>query len=773
MVVSLETPRHGISASKTPATFARATRRRGFDAKAGKENASAANPAAAPAAKFETAPHQRRSLRPQVLPRHRAIATVNGMTDAATEISPGVDACASTRRTLFWPLVTLVVLVALAYVRVYSAGFVWDDDSHVTANPCIVGPLGLKEVWTSASANYFPLVLTNFWIQHALYGLNPAGYHLVNVACHALAAVLLYVVLRRLSIPGAWLGAALWALHPVEVESAAWISELKNTQSAVFFLVSILCYLRWRQGGTASERALGYTSLLAGAVAALLSKASTVMLPVALLLCAWWQEKRWRWKRIWELLPVFALSALTAAWTVWEQKYHSFALGREWDLSLPQRAAIAGKAVWFYLGKLLWPTSLAFTYPRWQPSVAALDFLPLAGAIAGLGMLLWQHRTRTRGVFFAAAYFVALLFPVLGFFNVYYFRYSFVADHFQYLASIGPLAGIAAGGTVLAQRGSARLRMTLTGVAAAVVLMLAWLSYQSGRRFADSETLWRATCAVNPRCWLGDVILGNRATEEGRLDDAARLERRALEIEPRSFEAHYNLGLVFVKQGNPAAAIAEYQRALQIKPAYPEAEHNLGVAYATADRPGDAIRHYERALAMKPREPETHLMLGLALALTGRGEEALGHYATALQLRPRYPEAEYAWGRTLEDLGHHRDAIDHYQAALRLTPNYTDARLHVAATYMRLREYSSALEQYSLAVQFNPDDPELRCALAGALLETGQFSQALEQFQKAVQLDPAYAPAHHGLAVALRKLGRYAESGAESTKAHRLRPDLY
>jgi len=348
----------------------------------------------------------------------------------------------SFRRFPWLPALLLAAAVAGAYVPSLGGGFLWDDDLHITANPTIVGPLGLQEIWTSARANYFPLVLTNFWVQHALWGLEPLGYRIVTLACHVVAAVLLWRVLLRLRAPGAWLGAAIWALHPVQVESVAWICELKNTQSAVFFLLSAWAWLRWVEADGGGSRAGHWYGLaLAAAALAILSKPSTVMLPVALGLGAWWLRGRPAWRDAARLVPFFALSGLAAGWTIWEQKFNSGAIGPEWSQTLPERIAIAGRVVWFYLGKLAWPEPLMFIYPRWEIAVRPLAFAAALGVAAGLGALLWRCRDgRLRADALAGLFFVALLFPVLGFFNVYFFRYSFVGDHFQYLAAMGPAA---------------------------------------------------------------------------------------------------------------------------------------------------------------------------------------------------------------------------------------------------------------------------------------------------------------------------------------------
>src|SRR6266403_5330578 len=347
-------------------------------------------------------------------------------------------------RSWFWVLF-LVALVFLAYTQVSGAGFIWDDESHLTQNPCIIGPLGLKEIWTSTQAVYYPLVLTTSWALHKFVGSNPLPYHILNVVMHAGSAVLLWRVLRQLDVRGAWLGAALWALHPVMVQSVAWVTELKNTQSCLFYLLSIFCFLSWEEHSqtwkSPIKSALLFSLSLVCFVLATLSKPSVVMLPIVLALCVWWRRGRIGWRDGVPIAPFLLISAFASAWTIWEQKFHASAVGPEWAQTWPERLIIAGRAIWFYLGKLVWPHPLIFIYPRWEIySWQWMAYLPLLAATVGL-IVLWSLPGKTgRALSFAASYYVVSLFPVLGFFSVYFFRYSFVSDHFQYLASMGPLA---------------------------------------------------------------------------------------------------------------------------------------------------------------------------------------------------------------------------------------------------------------------------------------------------------------------------------------------
>lgn len=666
-------------------------------------------------------------------------------------------------------LLTLAVLVA--YVGVWKAGFVWDDDQHVTANPRIIGPQGLAEIWTSASANYFPLVLTNFFVLHALFGLNPLAYHLMTLALHVVSAVLLARVLKRLGVPGAWFGAALWALHPVAVESVAWISELKNTQSAAFFLAAVLFYLRWLDAPDSGSRRRLYAVWIACGIAAMLSKPSAVMLPVALILCRQWMRREQPWRGLLPVAPLFAFAAVASGWTIWEQKYHSYALGPEWDLSLAKRAGIAGKAFWFYLGKLVWPDPLIFVYPRWAPGVTVGGLLSFAAMIL-LGAFTWYQRNSRPWVWLTFGYFAALLFPILGFFDVYYFRYSFVADHFQYLASMAPLALIGAGATLLLRRMDLPRRTVVYGGPVVILALLAALTHRHVGTFRDSLTLWQATDAANPRCWIARSILGNRAREEGRLDEALRLQSSAVQLNPLAHEPHYNLGLVLVQLGRTEEGIASYKRALQVRPTFAEAEHNWGVALANIGRPAEAVPHYQRAIELNPWQPQTHFLLGVALTLTDRGADALPHYEKALQLKPDLPNVQFAWARTLETLGRDRDALPHFEAELRINPRSSDALAHLAEARFRTGDAAGAIAALEAARAVAPGNANVQADLGVAYLQAGNAMAAIERLEEAVRIEPRFAVAHYNLAIALKAVGRRDESSRHAAEARRLDPRL-
>ncbi|MDM7913692.1 MAG: O-GlcNAc transferase, partial [Candidatus Eisenbacteria bacterium] len=362
-------------------------------------------------------------------------------------------------------LIGLIVAgTLLAYAPAMRAGFLWDDDDHVTENVALRSLGGLARIWLEpgATPQYYPLVHTSFWIEYHLWGTSPLGYHLVNVLLHVTVALLFGLALSRLSVPGAWWAAAFFALHPVHVETVAWITERKNLLSALFYLLALLAWLRGHPigenkplagGGTASSSAHPGSWILAFVffLASLLTKTVTASFPVAILLLHWWKEGRIGRRLLASLAPFFVAGFLLGLQTVSIERRIVGAQGEEWNLSPLARTAIAGRALWFYLAKLIAPVRLSFIYPRWDVEslrwIATLAPLAFAATIAAL----WFLRRRIgRGPLVACLFFAGTLFPALGFFDVYPFRYSFVADHFQYHASLGAIAFAAAALTLLA-----------------------------------------------------------------------------------------------------------------------------------------------------------------------------------------------------------------------------------------------------------------------------------------------------------------------------------
>ena len=632
----------------------------------------------------------------------------------------------SERRAWLWGLL-LIAFVFIAYAQVFHAGFIWDDESHLTRNPCIVGPLGLKEIWTSTQAVYYPLVLTTFWALHKFVGLNPLPYHILNVLMHAGSAVLLWRVLRQLGVRGAWLGAALWALHPVMVQSVAWVTELKNTQSCLFYLLSSYCFLNWEKQSQITQTRRVEVSLMFGLsllcfVLATLSKPSVVMLPCVLALCVWWRRRRIQWRDAVALASFVAISALASAWTIWEQKFHARAVGPDWAQNWPERLIIAGRAIWFYLAKLFWPHPLIFIYPRWQLQPSQFTaYLPLLLALMGLIALWFLPGKAGRAVFFAGAYYVMSLFPVLGCFSIYFFRYSFVSDHFQYLASMGPLALVAAAGSEgfnrlgVAEslgRGLAFLRV---GLCTVVLLLLGILTWQQAAVYHDLITLYTTTLAQNSGCWMAHYNLGIALRDRGETDQAITHYRQAIVLRPGYAEAHYNLGRLLAEKGEFNGAVDHYEVALAINPDDPEAHNNLGATFVQQGRIDDAIGHYQKALAIQPDYAEASCNLADALLSKADIDGAIIHYLTCVAALPNQPDAQYNLASALLRKGRIDEAIVHYEKVLELLPENANARVNLGSAFLAKHRLGDAITEYKEALRLAPENVAAQSNLAWLL----------------------------------------------------------
>jgi Flp pilus assembly protein TadD len=661
-------------------------------------------------------------------------------------------------------LIALVLAVGLAYSPVWDAGFIWDDDAHVTTNPVIIGPLGLKEIWTSAKANYFPLTMTSFWTQHALWGLNPLPYHLVGVALQAACAVMLYLVLRRLRVRGALLGAALWGLHPVQVESVAWISELKNTQSAFFFLIAVWFFLRWLDREPVRANWRDYGVALLCAVLAMLSKTSTVMLPVVLGL-VWWWRKEWRWRNVIWLGPFLLVSLAASGWTIWEQKVNSMASGPDWHQSLPERFVLAGKVVWFYLGKLAWPDPLIFIYPRWKlDATAPAAWIPLGALVVATAVLVWWRNGWARPWFFAGAFFAISLFPVMGFFDVFYFRYSFVADHFQHLASMGPLALAGAGivevlGGRLAPLGAARWAAAMTLVAA-----LGAQSRQQCALYRNSHELWRATAELNPHAWIARVNLGVELVAAGRAEEAVRHYRAALEQRPGAAEIQANLGAAYLHLDRAGEAVPVLEAAVRTLPRLAEAHNSLGLAYAKLGAVGAAERSYREAIRLQPGFPAALFNLASLLAAQQRAAEAIA-LLEAAQRGPGDATVRNQVQRKLVEVlvvtGQHQAVVAPAEAVLRTAPADAHIRQALAGAYFQLGRFAEAAAHYAELLRQQPAAGATHQNLASAYLQLGRHDEAVRHYLEALRLSPSAPDIRANLAIALARQGRLEEARAQ------------
>ena len=761
----------------------------------------------------------------------RSLSTSSRKLPARSEAAQTATEKASLPRVLLAAAMLLAVTL-LVYWPALSGGLLWDDEAHVT-RPDLRSLAGLGRIWfeVHATQQYYPVLHSLFWLEHRLWGDATVGYHLVNLALHLAAAGLFGFLLKRLGVRGAWLAASLFALHPVAVESVAWISEQKNTLSTVFYLAAALAYLRFDEG---RER-LWYGVASGLFVAALLSKSVTASLPAALLVLFWWRRGGLTARRdVLPLIPWFAAAMAAGLFTSWVERGLG-AHGEEYSWTLVQRCLLAGRAIWFYAGKLLWPSGLTFIYPRFELDPSDLTgYAYPALAVTALATL-WWFRKRSRAPLAATLLYVGTLFPALGFVNVYPFRYTFVADHFQYLASLAMFALV---GACLTQWSAPWQRSVRLGLGCLVLGVLATLTALQSRTYRDAETLYRVTLERNPACWLASNNLAGLLQDQGRTAEAIALFEDALRLRPKSAEIHANLAGSLRSAGRTAEAISHYREAIRLDPGVEnaasnlanllrsegqseeaiallkealrlapsaEAENNLGAALADDGRWLESITHYRAAIELRPGFAEAESNLGVALAALGRPEEALAHYELALLARSDYAAAEANLGYALLDLRRPADAIPHFERALaldsqearaanglgvallttgrpgeavapldlalRLRPDYSRAIVSLAEALLQTGRSEDAIARLETWVGAWPEAPEPLQMLATALAKVGRCSDAIQRFEQGVRLQPENPAAHFNLGLALLNCGRQHEGLAKMQDVLRLEPN--
>ncbi len=492
----------------------------------------------------------------------------------------------SRTRTTTWATILVVVPVLLAYLPALRGGWIWDDDSYVTENVHVLAADGLSAIWTlghqaqsgawvSNTPQYYPLVFTSFWVEHALFGLQPNVFHLTNVLLHLVNVWLVWKLLTRLGMPGAGIAAALFALSPMHVESVAWVTERKNVMSAAFYLLAFLAYLRFDD----ERRARWWTAAFLAFVAALLSKSVTATLPIVIATAIFWRRRRLGWRDIAPLIPFLALGVLAGWFTAWLEQVKVGATGSEFAHSGAERWLFVAPRAWWHYAETTWfPYPTMFVYPRWDPSVAtALRWIAPVGIVALVAVLFaWKQRLGWAPILFVFASAITLA-PALGFVPVYPHRYSWVADHFAYLGSIPLLALL-----VLAARfagrfipSAAQARIAIF-VSAIVLATWAALVHRAARNFAGSRVLWEATLVENPTASLALVSLGIELMKSPTRTPADVARAKALfEAGARDpnlrDQAHTNLGHWHLLHADPASALRHFRAALEADPTHARA----------------------------------------------------------------------------------------------------------------------------------------------------------------------------------------------------------
>jgi Flp pilus assembly protein TadD len=646
------------------------------------------------------------------------------------------------RHPLIWAGI-IVGLTIVAYLPALHGSFVWDDDTWTTKiSDLFQNVSGLRIIWFQPTAvdQYYPLTTTTFWLDYQLWKFWTFPYHLENVLWHALAALLFWKLLLRLKLPAAWLAAALFALHPIMVESVAWICERKNVLSLVPYLGALLAYDRFApfvnqdkqsepaikteaQGFSQQSRPRNawryYWLAWVLFLAALLTKTTTFSLPAVILLLIWWQRGRLQWRMdVLPTLPFFVLSLGLCTVTHWMETNHVGAGGADFVFSWPQRCLIAGHIFWFYLGKLIWPTNLCFVYPRWQPDSGMWwEWFYPAMAIATLATIWCLRKRIGRGPITALLFYLGTLFPVLGFMNVYYMRYSFVCDHWVYIPSLGFLAMLA----VLVARTAEKMRSRTLIYGFTIILLpvLGLMTWQRAHVYRNLDTLWRDTLAKNPNCWMAHHNLGSDLFEQGQVDEALKHFRIAVALYPGGD----------VQQGDLGMALME-------KKFYPE-----------------ALQHLKTALAINPKLFPAHNNLALALADMGELDQSVAHFRKALELQPNALGTLMNLASVLGQQGKNVEAIACYRQAVAHFPTQVKTWRRLIAALQANGQNTEAILTCKLAVLSVPGNVDLLLDLGNALFAQTDYVDAAAVYRNALMIDPTNAGLHYNLKMALDMQG--------------------
>jgi tetratricopeptide (TPR) repeat protein len=654
----------------------------------------------------------------------------------------------------------LIAVVALvAYFPSINGGFIWDDYLLLVDNPLVKASNGLHQIWCTAQAiDYWPATNTSFWIEWRMWGMNSTGYHVTNLVLHVAESLLIWIILRKLSVPGALLAALIFAVHPVNVESVAWIAQRKNTMAMLFFLLSILWYVKFvelarrptfgrcplaAKPSAVHHPLLSFSSFilhpssfhfwywlsLAAFLLAMLGKGSVAMLPVLLLGIIWWLRPL-TWRDLVRTAPFFVVALILAVVNVEFQTHATEKVVRA--IGFTERLLGAGGVVWFYLYKAILPIDLAFVYHQWHISAGTIRWwLPLLAALA-LTAVLWRFRKSwSRDVLFAWGFFCVALAPVMGFTDAAFMQYSLVADRYQHIAIIGLIALASAVWSAWLRNARGGMHTAAITVAVAAVGALIFLTLRQNALYRDAMTLYVATLEKNPDCVM----------------------------------AQFNYANALSKTDRPQDAIGHYKQAIRLKPDFVMAHYNLGNALINTGRPQDAIEHFQEFLRLRPGHAEVHNSLGNALRQLGRAQEAIEQYEKALQLDPTLYMAHFNLGNILLQERRPQEAIEHFQQVLRMQPENFEAYANLGIAMAQTDRLPEAVENFRLALRQNPNDPETHRNLGNALMLTGRPYEAIEHFKQALRIKPDYAGAYYLMAMAYANINQNTEAITAAQKA--------
>jgi tetratricopeptide (TPR) repeat protein len=623
----------------------------------------------------------------------------------------------------WWIYVALFLAILAAYGQVYAFQFVnYDDPDYVTENLHVRAGLSTSGVeWAFQSteyANWLPLTWLSHMLDVELYGLESGRHHLTNVTLHAITTLLLFALLLKITRdrwPSAFV-ALIFGLHPLHVESVAWIAERKDVLCGLFFILTLWAYVLYVE----RPGALRYAAVLIAFACGIMAKPMIVTLPFVVLLLDVWPLRRFSRKAVVEKIPLFALSAASAVIAYIAQQ-HSGAVSTLSEIPFGLRIENATIAYVTYIFQFFWPAKLAVFYP-FPPAIPAWEWIAAVIALAAVTTVALRSASFALGWL----WFLGTLVPVIGLVTI---GLQSHADRYTYI----PLIGLS-----LAITSLAKLHRWL------IIPIAIWACAVGGATFLQVAT-WR---------------------------NSSTLFEHALAVTDGNYIAHNNLGVALRQAGRRPEALVHFQEALKLRPQYPEAQTNIGEALLVAGRLNDAIPHIEEALRLDPRLAEAHINLGSIRNKQGRPDLAESEYRTALELKPSSAAAHDGLAVVLTETNRPEEALKNAQAAIALDPEDADSHYNLGRLYGLTGHPDQAIEQFRETLRLEPSNAEAHFNLGTAYAQKDQMNEAVAEFSAAVQSKPDYANAHFNLASALARLDRYDEAIAEFTESLRLNPNL-
>jgi tetratricopeptide (TPR) repeat protein len=660
-----------------------------------------------------------------------------------------LDPLSATWRDWLPKALLIVGLTFWIYWPSLRGEFIWDDQWYITLNPLLPSPTGLAKIWFEPGSwvEYYPIEETVLWVQWHLFGTDTLGYHLTNVFLHLVSAFLVWNLLGKFGMRSAWVGGLIFAIHPVQVDSVAYICELKNTLSLPFFLLAMIAWIDYDAGQSKRD----YRRALLLFLAAMLCKITMAPFAAVILLYAWWKRGRIEWSDIKNCAPFLLLAAILCFVTigvgsVYERNGHEPIATTPLDGPL-SRIAAAGMIATVYFSRCFLPIDIPLVYPQWRLHPhSPIQYLPWLLLAVVLSVFWSKRRTWGRHALLGLGFFLIILSPFVGFVPVSYMNFTWFMDHMLYIPIIGLIGLVVAGMEgIYAQIPIAGRRVAVVVFALAVAATTCFSQAYAGL-YVNEQVFWTHILQRNPTVWLAHANLGAKFMELERFQDALAQEKEALLLRPNSADDFYNLAFSLEKLGREQDAQAAYHKALIFNPNNPKIYLNLGEMMRHDGKLADAEAEFRAGLKVSPDDASLCTDLAGILVQSGRGAEAIALYEKTLRLNPDYAQLQYDLGVTLLQAGRLPEAEEHLEAAVTLDPKIAAAHENLGATLAQLGRLSDAIDQFDAALQINSGLVAARNDLALALAQTGRVPEAIDQFKCVLQVDPNNSQARDSLA---------------------------